>query len=141
MSNQSDAQPVGVEPTIPAPYSSVPPPPPPGYYYVQPPVPGRGLGIAGFVLSLFVIGNIVGLILSIVALVQSKRAGRGNGFAVAGIVIASVGVALTILVVALAVPAFIDAANTCARLGDGVHTVGNSTYTCTPTSFNVSTHF
>jgi hypothetical protein len=52
-----------------------------------------------------------------------------------------VGVALTILVIVLAVPAFVDAANTCARLGDGVHTVGNSTYTCTPTSFNVSTHF
>lgn len=132
---------MGVEPTIPVPYSSVPPPPPPGYYYAPRPVPGRGLGIAGFVLSFFVIGNIVGLILSIVALVQSKRAGRGNGFAVAGIIIASVGVALTILVIALAVPAFVDAANTCARLGDGVHTVGNSTYTCTPTSFNVSTHF
>jgi len=104
-------------------------------------VPGRGLGIAGFVLSLFVVANVVGLILSIVALIQSKRAGRPNGFALAGIIIASVGVVLTILVVALTVPAIVDAANTCVRLGDGVHVIGNSTYTCTPTSFNVSTHF
>ncbi|MGJ4844139.1 DUF4190 domain-containing protein [Leifsonia sp. Le1] len=125
-----------LSPPSPAERLSFPPPAPP-----RPLDPGRGLGIAGFVLSFFFLLNIVGLVLSIVGLVQSRRAGNRNGLAVAGIIIAAVGIAVTGLIVALVVPAFVDAAQTCARLGDGVHVVGNATYTCTPTSFYVSTHF
>lgn len=103
-----------------------------------PTVPGRTLGIVGFALSFFALLNIAGLILSIVALVKSKRAGVGNGFAVAGIVIAGAGIAFTLLILALIVPPLVDAAQMCAQLGDGVHEVGPTTYTCTPTSFHFS---
>ncbi|MFF1574230.1 DUF4190 domain-containing protein [Leifsonia sp. NPDC058292] len=119
----------------------IPPQPFYGYPPAPPVVPGRGLGIAAFVLSFFIVANFFGLILGIVALVQSKRAGHGNGFALAAIIISAVGVALTILVLSLVIPAFVDAAQTCARLGDGVHVIGHATYTCTPTSFNVHTSF
>ena len=43
--------------------------------------------------------------------------------------------------VATAVPTLIDASQTCARLGDGVHELDGATYTCTPTSFSVYRHF
>jgi len=96
------------------------------------------LGIIGFVLSFVAIVNVAGLTISIVALVRSKRAGFRNRFALAGTVISSIGVIITILVTSFAVSTLVGAAQTCARLGDGVHTIGSSTYTCTPTSFYVS---
>src|SRR4051812_21569235 len=71
--------------------------------------PHRGLGIVGFALSFFVVLNFAGLIVSIVAVVRSKRAGFVNGFAVAGFIIAAVGVLFTLLVVALIAPPLIDA--------------------------------
>lgn len=100
-------------------------------------VPGRTLGVVGFALSIIPLTNLIGLVLSIVALVKSRRAGHFNGFALAGIVIASVGLLIAAIIVATAVPMLVDAAVTCARLGDGVHQIGQSTYTCTPTSFHV----
>lgn len=100
--------------------------------------PFHVLGIIGFVLSFLAIVNIAGLTISIIALVRSKRAGFRNRFALAGTVISSIGVIITILVTSFAVSALVGAAQTCARLGDGVHTIGSSTYTCTPTSFYVS---
>jgi hypothetical protein len=103
--------------------------------------PGRTLGIVGFALSFIVLTNLVGLVLSILALVMGRRAGYRNGFAIAGIVIASVSLLLCVLALATVVPALVDAAQTCERLGDGVHEIGNATYTCTPTSFNVRRHF
>lgn len=103
--------------------------------------PHKVLGIVGFALSFFVLLNVAGLIISIIASVRSKRAGFTNGFAIAGVIIAGLGVALTITVILLVAPAFIDAAQTCARLGEGVHTLGKTTYTCTPTSFSFFTHF
>lgn len=104
-----------------------------------PSIPGRTLGIVGFALSFFILLNIPGLVLSIVALVMSKRAGHKNGLALAGIIIASVGIIGAILIVAIVAPFLIDAAQTCEQLGDGVQVVGNSTYSCTPTSFSVTT--
>lgn len=63
--------------------------------------PGRTLGIVGFVLA--IVFNIIGLIVSIIAYNQSKKAGYSNGFAVAGIVIGAVlfvlgGVATLLLI-------------------------------------------
>ncbi|WP_251150527.1 DUF4190 domain-containing protein [Cellulosimicrobium sp. Marseille-Q4280] len=49
--------------------------------------PGKTLGIVGFVLSFLGCLSIVGIILSIVALNKSKKAGYGNGLAIAGIII------------------------------------------------------
>lgn len=79
-------------------------PPPASQYSVPPPtVPGKTLGIVAFVVSFF--ANFVGLILGIVALVQSKKAGHKNGFAVAAIIIGSVSIVLgIILLFALVVP-------------------------------------
>ena len=90
-----------------------------------------------FALSFLALVNVVALVLGLVALLQSRRVGRGNGFAIAAIVIASAGILIGLLILSLIVPTLVDAAQTCARLGDGVHEVGTSTYTCTPTSFNV----
>ncbi|GAA1934332.1 hypothetical protein GCM10009775_27830 [Microbacterium aoyamense] len=51
-------------------------------------VPGRTMGIVAFILSFFV--QLVALILGIVALVQSRKAGHKNGFALAAIIISAV---------------------------------------------------
>jgi len=67
------------------------------------------MGIVAFVLSFFAAP--VGLILGIVALVQSKKAGVKNGFALAAIIISSVAIVLTIIIVVI-VFATIGAAST-----------------------------
>lgn len=95
------------------------------------------LGIVGFALTLIALLNIVGLVLSIIAFVKSKRAGFTNGFALAGLIIGGLGVLFLVVFAAVAVPALVDAAQTCARLGDGVHELDGATYTCTPNGFNV----
>jgi len=52
------------------------------------PAPGKGLSIAGVIFAFLI--PLLGLILSIVALVQSKNAGQKNGLAIAGIIISIV---------------------------------------------------
>jgi hypothetical protein len=79
-------------PAAPA-YSAAPPAPqgaPAGA-----PVPGRTLGIVAFILSFFV--SLIGLILGIVALVQSKKAGHKNGWALWAIILGSVFFVITIV--------------------------------------------
>lgn len=76
--------------------SSVSPVAPPVAPYVTPygfgaPVavnPGKTLGIVGFVLSFFI--SVAGIVIGIIALAQSKKAGYPNGFALAAIIIGSV---------------------------------------------------
>ena len=60
------------------------------------PVPGKALGIVAFILSFFL--QLIGLILGIVALVQSKKAGHKNGWAVAAIILSSVLMVIGIIV-------------------------------------------
>lgn len=50
--------------------------------------PGKTLGIVGLILAIFF--NVIGMIVSIVAYLQSKKAGYSNGFAVAGIVVGAI---------------------------------------------------
>jgi hypothetical protein len=100
--------------------------------------PFRVFGIVGFVLSLFAILNFAGLAISIIALIRSQRVGFRNRFALAGVVIAGLGVLVTLIIVSIAAGALVDAAQTCARLGDGVHVIGIATYSCAPGSFYVS---
>ena len=58
----------------------------------------NGLAIAGFVCSF--VAQIVGLVLSIIGLVQIKKSGeKGRGLAIAGIIISAVGIFLTILII------------------------------------------
>ncbi|TDN88585.1 DUF4190 domain-containing protein [Microbacterium sp. BK668] len=81
-------------PSGPAPYSAAPPPAP-QYGSAPPAQPGRTLGIVAFILSFFV--QLIALILGIVALVQSRRAGQKNGWALAAIIISAVLMVLGII--------------------------------------------
>ncbi|MGH3705871.1 MAG: hypothetical protein ACRDT9_14650 [Agromyces sp.] len=131
----TELDPTSSSPSPSAPTPSVDAPRPPA------PVPGRTLGVVGFALALVPLTTLVGLVLSIIALVKAKRVRASNGFALAGVIIGSIGVSITLLILGIAVPTLIDAAQMCAQLGDGVHQVGQSTYTCTATSFSVYRRF
>lgn len=112
---------------------TVPPPAaghphPAGAPILPPHDPGRTLGILGLVLAPF--AGLVGLILSLVALRRSKRAGFTNRPAIAGAVvggIATVAVLASIVVGAIAIGGVVDA---CHDLGPGQHVVKGVTYTC-----------
>ncbi|WP_194397948.1 DUF4190 domain-containing protein [Microbacterium atlanticum] len=116
---QPASQPAATPPPAASPPPSAynaPPPaygaPPPSYSSAPPaaygapaagPVPGKTLGIVAFILSFFV--QLVALILGIVALVQSRKAGHKNGWALAAIIISAVLMVLgVILFFALVVP-------------------------------------
>jgi hypothetical protein len=117
-------------PAPPAAYSSAPPP-----AYGAPaagPVPGKTMGIVAFVLSFF--AQPIALILGIIALVQSKKAGAKNGWAVAAIIISSVllviGIIITIVVLAVVVPAATaEFLRLCNEYGTGVHEINGTTVT------------
>jgi hypothetical protein len=80
------------------------PAPPPAYGApADAPVPGRTMGIVAFILSFFV--QLIALILGIIALVQSRKAGHKNGWAVAAIIISVVLMVLgAILFFAVVIP-------------------------------------
>lgn len=79
-----------------APAYAAPAYPATGYDAPGAPIPGRTMGIVAFILSFFM--QPVALILGIIALVQSKKAGHKNGFAVAAIIISSVLLVVGIIV-------------------------------------------
>ncbi len=119
-------------PQNPPAYSSAPPP----AYNSQPapgaPVPGKTLGIVAFVLSFF--AQLIALILGIVALVQSRKAGVKNGWALAAIIISAVlmviGIIVLIVVFAVVVPAATaEFLRLCADYGNGVHEINGTTVT------------
>jgi len=88
--------------------------------------PGKGLSIAGVVFAFLI--PLLGLILSIVALVQSRGAGQKNGLAIAGIIISIVWpIVLGILFAVLGGAALFGA---CAEYGPGEHLVNGVTLTC-----------
>ncbi|WP_336632509.1 MULTISPECIES: DUF4190 domain-containing protein [unclassified Microbacterium] len=81
-------------------------------------VPGKTLGIVALVVAIFF--NVIGLILGIVALVQSKKAGHKNGPAIAAIIVGAVlfvaGIIITILVIswfATTGASLVDQVNAC----------------------------
>lgn len=85
------------------------------------PVPGRTMGIVAFILSFF--ANVIALILGIVALVQSKKAGRGNGWALAAIIISSISIIIGIIVFFSIILPSLNAATTCLNDPTGIVTV------------------
>jgi hypothetical protein len=92
--------------------------------------PGKTLGIVGFVLSLLQF-NVISLVISIIGLVKSKKAGLGNGFAVAGIIISILSIIGWIIVIGLLVAAAGALTAQCAELGSGVFELDNGlTITC-----------
>ncbi|MEO8528097.1 MAG: hypothetical protein ABI435_03370 [Pseudolysinimonas sp.] len=94
---------------------------------MAPAEPSKGLSIAGVVFAFLI--PLLGLILSIVALVQSRGVGQKNGLAVAGIIISIVWpIVIGIIVVALS---FAGLAAACGQYGPGVHVLDNgTTLTC-----------
>ncbi|GMM96296.1 DUF4190 domain-containing protein [Microbacterium sp. MTN4-26] len=82
------------------------------------PTPGKTLGIVALVLSFFV--QLVALILGIVALVQSRKAGAKNGFAVAAIIISSVLMVIGIIIAVVLIAALGPLLAACGELGPGV---------------------
>lgn len=64
---------------------------------VGPGEPGFALGLAGFISSF--IWGLVGIVLSAIGLAQSKKIGKGNTFALAGIIIGIVQTVLSILAI------------------------------------------
>ena len=89
--------------------------------------PGKGLTIAGIVFAFII--PILGLILSIVALVQNRNAGQKIGANIAGIVISIVFPIIVGIIIAVATAASLGAA--CAGLEPGVYDNGSGvTITC-----------
>lgn len=86
------------------------------------PVPGKTLGIVAFVLSFFM--QVIALILGIIALVQSKKAGVKNGFALAAVIISSVLLVVGIIVGIVLISMFSNLANEivteCSAGGSGI---------------------
>lgn len=92
--------------------------------------PGKGLGIAGFICALIPCVSLVGLVLSIVALSKSRKAGYSNGLALAGIIISALALIGTVIWAVFLGGVFSDIASTCNDLGSGTHYVDGRTYTC-----------
>ncbi|WP_157009001.1 DUF4190 domain-containing protein [Agromyces laixinhei] len=97
-----------------------------------PVVPGKGLGIAGLILAIFL--PLIGLIVSIIAKSKSKKAGVKNTPATAGIIVGAiltvVGVTVMIVIIAVSASLVGGLAEVCSELGTGVWEVDGVTYTC-----------
>jgi heme/copper-type cytochrome/quinol oxidase subunit 2 len=95
-------------------------------------VPGKTLGIVGLVLA--ILAPLVGLILSIVAKSQSKKAGVKNGPATAGIWVSIVLMVVTVVIIGISVAMSMTAVNAalevCSQLGEGIYEIDGVTYTC-----------
>ena len=116
--------------TPPAPsYDSAPPagsygsaPPAPYGGQAQGPIPGKTMGIVALILAFFV--QLVALILGIIALVQSKKAGYKNTPAVWAIIVSSVLMVVGIIIaIALISGAIAAGAELCAQYGTGTHEI------------------
>lgn len=98
-------------------------------------VPGRTLGIVALVLAIVPVGlQLIGLILGIVALVQSKKAGVKNGMAVAAIIVSSVLIVIGIIIGIVVAVVFANAAGDliqfCANNPSGVYELNGQMITC-----------
>lgn len=92
--------------------------------------PGKILGIVGLIVSFLGAFSIIGLILSIVAFVQSKKAGRKNGIALAGIIVGAIVTILVIIGIIAIAGALAHVVEVCAEHGDGTFTQDGVDYTC-----------
>jgi len=102
--------------------------PPPAAAPAPAVVPGKTLGIVGLILAFIGPVALLGLILSIVAKVQSKNAGVKNTPATAGIIVSIIVIVGTILIYVLVFGSLLAA---CNGLEPGVYDTGNGgTLTC-----------
>lgn len=100
-----------MQPTNPQPYAPTPPAPQPAPQAAPQPTPqpapqaskpGKTIGIVGFIFA-FIWLHIPGLILSIISFNKAKRAGIGNGLALAGIILNSLGILVSLIVVPMVI--------------------------------------
>ena len=91
--------------------------------------PGHTLGIVSLILSIIGV-HLIGLILGIVGLNKSKKAGQKNGLALAGIIIGAIGLVVGTILLVVLVSVAGQLAAKCAELGSGTHYVDGVTYTC-----------
>jgi hypothetical protein len=121
-------------------------PPPPAYPTAPPPaagaaggssqpgapVPGKTLGIVALILAFFV--QLVGLILGIIALVQSRKAGAKNTPAlwaiIISIVLGIIGIIIAVVVIGGLIAAGTDLYNQCLEMGGGTQTIDGVAITC-----------
>jgi Ca2+/H+ antiporter len=86
------------------PVSQSPQPAPAGVDY-----PGKTLGIVGLIVAIFF--NLIGLIISAIALNQSKKAGYKNTPALAGVIVGSILLVIGIIFAIIGIVAGIGAAS------------------------------
>lgn len=92
--------------------------------------PGKVLGIVGFILVFLGLG-LVSLILGIIGLKKSKRAGHKNGFALAAIILGILQTIAALLIGAFLITVAMTLVNTCSELGSGTHVLTDGrTVTC-----------
>lgn len=127
-------QPQDFQPTPPAaPAYQDGPPAVPAYQPAPAAQPGKTLGIVALVLAF--LAAPIGVILGIVALVQSKKAGAKNGLAIAAIIVGAVITVIEIIVIATMLAAMaalsgasgdaiIQAAEACAAGATEVEVMG-----------------
>ncbi len=104
-----------------------------GYQGQAAATPGRTLGIVGFILAILIAP--VGLVISIIAFVQSRKAKTGNGFALAGIIIGAVFTVLGAILIAVIASFAADLAGQIIEACEGLPsgspvTVQGQTTTC-----------
>ena len=100
--------------------------------------PGRTMAIVALILAIIPGTQVIGLILGIVALVQSRKAGVKNGLAIAAIIVSVVLLILAIIAIIIAVAAFqaigggdlMTQVNACLEDPTGSVTYQGMTYTC-----------
>lgn len=95
------------------------------------------LAILGFIFSFLF--SLLGLILSILGLKKSKETGSGKGLSIAGIVISSVSIAMSILIMLIIVPYYFSYDNDIRSSGDDNTTVTDNVTHYSHT-FNVSSN-
>jgi len=111
-----------------APQYQAAPPVAPQYQAAPASVPGKTLGIVGLILAF--LAPVIGLILSIVAKVQSRKAGVPNGIATAGIIVGAILTVIYIIFIAIAIAGAVALVGQCADLGPGIHDIDGVRYTC-----------
>ncbi len=86
--------------------------------------PGKTLGIVSLVTSLLGLG-LIGLITGIIAKKKSSAAGYKNTMALVGIIISTLSMIALLIIFIFAIVAGMGAAQQCAKLGNGTHTLDN----------------
>lgn len=101
--------------------------------------PGKTLGIVGLICAIIWPISVVGLIISIIAMVKSKKAGMGNGFALAGIIVGAIGVVTGIIAIVglIAVAGFTqEVIQFCETAGPGPQEFQGQQIDCADFQFN-----